>query len=60
MIKISPSILSADFCNLERDIQRVSSADYLHVDVMDGAENGLRLYAQPAGTQALNTKENEL
>ena len=36
MIKISPSILSADFCNLERDIQRVSSADYLHVDVMDG------------------------
>ena len=37
MIKISPSILSADFCNLERDIQRVSSADYLHVDVMDGA-----------------------
>ena len=36
MIKISPSILSADFCNLERDIQRVSSADYLHIDVMDG------------------------
>ena len=37
MIKIAPSILSADFVNLERDIQRVSSADYLHVDVMDGA-----------------------
>lgn len=37
MIKIAPSILSADFCNLERDIRRVSSADYLHVDVMDGA-----------------------
>ena len=37
MIKISPSILSADFVTLERDIQRVSSADYLHVDVMDGA-----------------------
>ena len=37
MIKIAPSILSADFCNLGRDIQRVSSADYLHVDVMDGA-----------------------
>lgn len=36
MIKIAPSILSADFANLERDIQRVSSADYLHVDVMDG------------------------
>ena len=36
MIKFSPSILSADFCNLERDIRLVSSADYLHVDVMDG------------------------
>ena len=37
MIKIAPSILSADFANLERDIQKVSSADCLHVDVMDGA-----------------------
>ena len=36
MIKISPSILAADFANLERDIRKVSSADYLHVDVMDG------------------------
>ncbi len=36
MIKISPSILSADFANLERDIQRISTADYVHVDVMDG------------------------
>ena len=37
MIKIAPSILSADFANLARDIQAVSSADCLHVDVMDGA-----------------------
>ena len=36
MIKIAPSILSADFCDLARDIQRVSSADWIHVDVMDG------------------------
>lgn len=36
MIKIAPSILSADFANLERDIRRISDADYVHVDVMDG------------------------
>lgn len=36
MVKIAPSILAADFANLERDIQRVRCADYLHVDVMDG------------------------
>ncbi len=38
MIKVSPSILSADFVNLERDICALSpaGADYVHVDVMDG------------------------
>ena len=36
MIKISPSILSADFAHLGRDIEAISSADYVHVDVMDG------------------------
>ena len=36
MVKIAPSILSADFANLEREIRRISSADYVHVDVMDG------------------------
>ena len=35
-IKIAPSILSADFANLQRDIARISTADYVHVDVMDG------------------------
>ncbi|MBD5160985.1 MAG: ribulose-phosphate 3-epimerase [Oscillibacter sp.] len=36
MIKIAPSILAADFANLERDVRRAAAADYLHVDVMDG------------------------
>ncbi|MBC1418900.1 ribulose-phosphate 3-epimerase [Listeria fleischmannii] len=38
MGKIAPSILSADFANLEKDIAEVErlGADYLHIDVMDG------------------------
>ncbi|UCN16392.1 ribulose-phosphate 3-epimerase [Cellulomonas iranensis] len=34
-VLINPSILSADFVNLERDLQRIATADYAHVDVMD-------------------------
>ena len=36
MIKIAPSILSADFSRLAEDLCRVKDADWLHVDVMDG------------------------
>lgn len=37
MIKISPSILAADFANLEDEIKRLGkSADLLHLDIMDG------------------------
>lgn len=34
-IQIAPSILSADFCNLQRDLDAVATADMVHVDVMD-------------------------
>ena len=38
MIKIAPSILSADFSKLGEEIKDVEKggADYIHVDVMDG------------------------
>jgi ribulose-phosphate 3-epimerase len=34
-VRINPSILAADFVNLERDVARISTADLVHVDVMD-------------------------
>ena len=34
-IRISPSILSADFANLEHELERIATADMVHVDVMD-------------------------
>ncbi len=38
MIKIAPSLLSADFANLREEIKKIENggADYLHLDVMDG------------------------
>lgn len=35
MQRINPSILSADFVNLESELQAIASADFVHVDVMD-------------------------
>ena len=38
MIKVSPSILSADFANLGAEVKKVvdAGAEYVHIDVMDG------------------------
>ena len=38
MIKIAPSILSADFSKLGEDIEKLhnAGADFIHIDVMDG------------------------
>jgi ribulose-phosphate 3-epimerase len=34
-VQISPSILASDFANLESELQRITNADWAHVDVMD-------------------------
>lgn len=33
--RINPSILAADFANIQRELERISGADFVHVDVMD-------------------------
>jgi ribulose-phosphate 3-epimerase len=34
-VRINPSILSADFVNMQHDLNKISTADFAHVDVMD-------------------------
>ncbi len=34
-IRLHPSVLSADFVNMEAELHRIASADAVHVDVMD-------------------------
>ncbi len=36
MIQVSPSLLAADFSKLQEEINSVQTADFLHLDVMDG------------------------
>lgn len=35
-IKIAPSVLAADYANLETELKKCSGAQYIHLDVMDG------------------------
>ncbi len=35
MVRINPSILAADFVNMEHELGRIATADLVHVDVMD-------------------------
>lgn len=35
-MKIAPSVLTADFTNLKEELESIGSADYVHLDIMDG------------------------
>lgn len=35
-IKIAPSVLAADYANLEKELEKCRNAQYIHLDVMDG------------------------
>lgn len=36
MVKIAPSLFAADFTALKKEVEEISSAEYIHLDVMDG------------------------
>ena len=46
-VKISPSILASDYANLQSELERISTSDLIHVDVMDGHFVPQVSYGQP-------------
>ncbi len=52
---VSPSVLAADFANIQRDIEMLNSseADYIHIDIMDGVFVPNISFGFPV-TQAIN------
>lgn len=36
MVRIAPSVLAADFSNLEKEVRTIHTADWVHIDAMDG------------------------
>ena len=59
--KLSPSILSADFCNLEEGIRQTeeNGAVYLHFDVMDGVFVPSISLGMPVGFLGLRSNKDE-
>ena len=57
---ISPSLLAADFANLERDIELFnnSKAQWLHIDIMDGVSSPTSLMVCLCLKQWANTQRN--
>ena len=45
--RINPSILAADFVNMQRDLAKIATADFAHVDVMAVSYTHLTLPTTP-------------